>query len=152
MASRHSLFPVSYRWRAESDYKGCHPSGPPAHASKRQTERTHSCSVYTNGGDSLTVRVHYGEVIKTPRLWGSVWGCRRVTHSSPDGDAIFLSVAEVVGFKRMPVGEDDGRVVSPLEVHLHISVMESYPQLVNIWHRSNPETGLKMRIWFQLWL
>ena len=39
VASHQSLFPVSYRWRAESDYKGCHPSGPPAHASKTQTER-----------------------------------------------------------------------------------------------------------------
>lgn len=55
-----------------------------------------------------------------------------VTHMSPDGDAIFLGVAEVVGFKGVPVGEDDGCVVSPLEVHLHISVMESYPQLVNV--------------------
>lgn len=52
---------------------------------------------------------------------------QRVTHSSPDGDTIFLSVAEVVGFKGVPVGEDDGCVVSPLEVHLHISVMEPYP-------------------------
>lgn len=39
VAFRHSLFPVSYRWRAESDYKGCHPSGPPAHAGGTQTER-----------------------------------------------------------------------------------------------------------------
>lgn len=51
---------------------------------------------------------------------------------APDGDAIFLGVAEVVGFKGVPVGEDDRRVVSPLEVHLHISIMESDPQLVDV--------------------
>lgn len=50
-----------------------------------------------------------------------------VTHSSPDGDAIFLGVAEVVGFKGVPVGEDDGSVVSPFEVHLYISVVETDP-------------------------
>lgn len=53
-----------------------------------------------------------------------------VTHSSPDGDAVFLGVAEVVGFKRVPVGEDDGRVVGPLEVHLHVGVVEADPQLI----------------------
>lgn len=55
-----------------------------------------------------------------------------VTHSSPDGDAVLLGVAEVVGFKRVPVGEDDGRVVGPLEVHLHVGVMESDPELVGV--------------------
>lgn len=100
-------------------------------------EREHSCSVYTNRGHSDSERPflwgHEG-----PRLWGSAWGCGGSTHSSPDGDAIFLSVAEVVGFKGVPVGEDDGRVVSPLEVHLHISVMESNPQLVDVWQRMQP--------------
>lgn len=55
-----------------------------------------------------------------------------VTHLSPDGDAIFLSVVEVVGFKRVPEGEDDGCVVGPLEDHLHVSVMEANPKLVNV--------------------
>lgn len=36
----------------------------------------------------------------------------------------------------MPVGEDDGRVVSPLEVHLHVSVMESDPELVSVWQEA----------------
>lgn len=49
------------------------------------------------------------------------------THGSPDGHTILLGVAEVVWFKGVPVGEDDGRVVSPLEVHLHIGVMEPDP-------------------------
>lgn len=56
-----------------------------------------------------------------------------VTHGSPDGDAIFQSVAEVVGLKAVPVGEDDGRVVGPLEVHLHVGVVEADPELVHIW-------------------
>lgn len=46
LASHQSLFPVSYRWRAESDYKGCHPSGPPAHVSKAQTERGNTAVKY----------------------------------------------------------------------------------------------------------
>lgn len=46
VASHHSLFPVSYRWRSESDYKGCHPSGPPAHVSKTQTEREKTAVKY----------------------------------------------------------------------------------------------------------
>lgn len=33
-------------------------------------KREHSCSVYTNGGDSLAVRVHYSEVIKVPDFGG----------------------------------------------------------------------------------
>lgn len=71
VASHHSLFPVSYRWRAESDYKGCHPSGPPA-TCRRDTnrKREHSCSVYTSGGRSLAVRVQYSEVIKAPDIGG----------------------------------------------------------------------------------
>lgn len=36
----------------------------------------------------------------------------------------------------MPVGEDDGRVVSPLEVHLHVSVMEPDPELVSVWQEA----------------
>lgn len=83
------------------------------------------------------MRVHYCEVIKAKEFKGSAAGCKgegggRVTHSSPDGDTIFLGVTEVVGFKWVPVGEDDGRVVSPFKVHLHVSVVEPDPQLVNI--------------------
>lgn len=70
VASHQSLFPVSYRWRAESDYKGCHPSGPPAHAGGTQTEREHSCSVYTSRGRSLAARVHNSEVIEAPDIGG----------------------------------------------------------------------------------
>lgn len=55
------------------------------------------------------------------------------THGSPDGDAVLQGVAEVVGFKRVPVGEDDGRVVGPLEVHLHLGVVQADPELVHVW-------------------
>lgn len=55
-----------------------------------------------------------------------------VTHGSPDGDAIFRGVAEVVGFVGVPVREDDRRVVCPLEVHLHVGVVEPDPQLLNV--------------------
>lgn len=108
-------------------------------------KREHSCSVYTNGGDSLAVRVHYSEVIKVPDFGGQRLSAGRggVTHSSPDGDAIFWSVAEVVGFKRVPVGEDDGRVVSPLEVHLHVGVMEPYPELVDVWRGTQTDYRLR---------
>lgn len=54
-------------------------------------------------------------------------GAQGVTHRSPHGDAIFLGVAEVIGFKGVPVGEDDRRVIRPLEVHLYVGVMEPYP-------------------------
>lgn len=37
-------------------------------------KREHSCSIYTNGGDSLTVRVHYFEVIKAPDVGGQCEG------------------------------------------------------------------------------
>ena len=56
----------------------------------------------------------------------------RVTHGSPDGDTVLGGVLEVVGLKGMPVSEDDGRVVCPLEVHLHSRVMETNPQLLHI--------------------
>lgn len=122
-ASHHSLFPVSYRWRAASDYKGCHPSGSPARP--RDTSRKRgSCSEYTNWAALL------GEGLKPPRSGGGWKGV--LTHRAPDGDTIFWGVAEVVGFKRVPEGEDDGRVVSPLEVHLHVCVMEADPHLPNI--------------------
>ena len=102
---------------------------------ERERERTQLFSIYRRRtlADS-----------QCPLLWG--WlrpqtsgvsvRAEGVTHSSPDGDAILLSVAEVVGFKRVPVGEDDGRVVGPLEVHLHISVVEADPQLVNVWQKT----------------
>lgn len=57
----------------------------------------------------------------------------RVTHRTPDGDTVFLGVAEVVGLKRVPVGEDDRRVVRPLEVHLHVGVMQANPELLDVW-------------------
>lgn len=161
VASHRSLFPVSYRWRAESYYKGCHPSGPPAHANKTQTrKRAHSCSVYKNGGGPLAARGCHFEVIKAPDGGGSAWGCKQgVTHSSPDGDAIFLSVAEVVGFKWVPIGEDNRRVVGPLEVHLHVSVVEPEPELVDVWQETqidhqlrNTNMEIKLNLWFQLWL
>ena len=57
---------------------------------------------------------------------GGIEGC---AHRPPDGDTVFLDVAEVVGLKRVPEGEDDGRVVRPLEVHLHIGVVQSDPEL-----------------------
>lgn len=59
-----------------------------------------------------------------------------VTHRTPHGDAVFLGVAEVVGFIRVPEGEDNGGVVGPLEVHLHFSVMEPYPHLVKVWRQT----------------
>lgn len=55
-----------------------------------------------------------------------------VTYRSPDSDAVLLGVVEVVGLEGVPVGEDDRSVVSPLEVHLHICVMEAYPQLLDV--------------------
>lgn len=67
-----------------------------------------------------------------PQASGVSVRIEEVTHRPPDGDAIFLGVAEVIGFKGVPVSEDDGRVVGPLEVHLHVSVMEPNPHLVNV--------------------
>lgn len=67
-----------------------------------------------------------------PRLPGGHDESSGVTHRSPHGDAILQGVAEVVGFERVPVGEDDGRVVGPLEVHLHFGVVEADPQLVGV--------------------
>ncbi len=38
------------------------------------------------------------------------------THRPPDGDAILIYISEVVGFKRMPVSEDDWSVIRPFKV------------------------------------
>lgn len=54
-------------------------------------------------------------------------GSLGVTHSPPNGDAVLLNVSEIIGFKGVPVGEDHGCVVSPLEIHLHVGVMKPYP-------------------------
>lgn len=64
-----------------------------------------------------------------------VIGGRRdcATHSSPNGDAVFFDIAKIIGFKRVPIGKDDRRVIGPLEVHLHVVVMKSDPQLLNVW-------------------
>lgn len=55
------------------------------------------------------------------------------THRTPHGDAVFLRVQEVVGLKRVPQCEDNRRAVGPLEIHLHGGIMQSDPQLFNIW-------------------
>ncbi len=49
------------------------------------------------------------------------------THRPPDGDAILIYISEVVGFKRMPVSEDDWSVIRPFKVHLHSCIMQTNP-------------------------
>lgn len=63
------------------------------------------------------------------------------TYGSPDGDAVLQGVAEVVGFKRVPVGEEDGRVVGPLEVHLHLGVVQADPELIHVWQADRKSRG-----------
>lgn len=123
--SHHSLFPVSYRWRAASDYKDCHPSGPPAHPRDTSRKRKERAQLFRIHQRCLT-----GRRLKPPHSGGQGEGA--FTHRSPQGHTIFWGVAEVVGFKRVPEGEDDGSVVSPLEVHLHVCVMEANPELLKI--------------------
>lgn len=72
VVSRHSLFLVSYRWRAGSYYKGCRPSGRPAHASKTQTEREREqlLNIYKRRRIADSESPFYCEVIKTPVIRG----------------------------------------------------------------------------------
>lgn len=86
----------------------------------KRRERKHSCSAHAHTHTQ-------GRAICRVRGTGGV------THGSPDGDTVLQGVAEVVGFKRVPVGEDDGRVVGPLEVHLHLGVMQADPELIHVW-------------------
>lgn len=58
--SHHSLFPASYRRRAASDYKDCHPSGPPAHpkdTSRKRKERTQLFTTHRGTPGKVRVRV-----------------------------------------------------------------------------------------------
>lgn len=87
--------------------------------SRKQREKRKGTAVQT------TPALLYWEEIKAPSEGA-------LTHCSPEGHAVFWGVAEVVGFKRVPEGEDDGSVVRPLEVHLHVCVMEANPELPNI--------------------
>lgn len=85
----------------------------PRHTGRK---RGHSCSEHTSGAMKAPPPSSLGVF----------------THRAPHGHAIFRGVVEVVGFKRVPEGEDDGRLVSPLEVHLQVCVMEADPELLNI--------------------
>lgn len=68
-----------------------------------------------------------------------------MTHRPPQGHAVLWAVAEVVGFKRVPEGEDDGGVVSPLEVHLRVCVVEADPELLHICQAEKTQVTWRQR-------
>lgn len=49
------------------------------------------------------------------------------THRPPDGDTILIYILKIVGFKWMPVSEDDRSVIRPFKVHLHSCIMQTNP-------------------------
>ena len=66
-----------------------------------------------------------------------------MTYVGEHENAILEMASVVVGFRDGPVGVDDPASVRPLEVHLHIDVIESQPHRIIVTYGVGRKEGRK---------